>query len=246
MEFIDLHIHLQDYKANFATDIVKKAQKSGLKKMVCAGTSSRDWEQVSQLSERNPELIIPAFGLHPWHVTKEQSDWEEKLHVFLTAYPKALIGETGLDGLKPDMEMQKKYFEQHIRMANEFHRPLIIHAVKAFAFFDSLWKALPEKFMFHSFNARTEQLQDILRRGGYVSFNASILRNRDCERIVKSVSADRLLFESDGPYQPRDKGGISSPFFISELISAFAAIRGENTEELAARVYQNSLEFINV
>lgn len=246
MEFIDLHIHLQDYKANFATDIVKKAQKSGLKKMVCTGTSSRDWEQVAQWSRQNPQLIVPAFGLHPWHVAAEQSGWEEKMLNFLEAFPRALVGESGLDRLKPDEDMQKKFFERQIKMASDLHRPLIIHAVRAFSVFDSLFASLPEKFMFHSFNARTEQLLDILRHGGYVSFNASILKNRDFEKISKTVPADRILFESDGPYQPKDKGGISTPFFIPELIALFAKARGENADELAERAYQNSLEFINV
>lgn len=246
MEFIDLHIHLQDYKANFATDMVKKAQKSGLKKMVCAGTSSRDWAQVALWAEQNPQSVVPAFGLHPWHVASEQPDWEEKLRDFLSAFPHALLGETGLDGLKPDFDKQQKYFERQAELAAELKRPLIIHAVKAFSGFAHLWKKLPEKFMFHSFNARVEQLRDILRHNGYVSFNVSVLKNRDCERLAAEISGDRILFESDGPYQPREKGGISTPLSIPELISFFAAVRGEDVEELAVRVMQNSEEFIHV
>lgn len=246
MEFIDLHIHLQDYKANFATDMVKKAQKSGLKKMVCAGTSSRDWERVALWAEQNPQSVVPAFGLHPWHVASEQPDWEEKLRNFLSAFPQAPVGETGLDGLKPDFDKQQTCFERQVELAAELKRPLIIHAVKAFSGFAHLWKKLPEKFMFHSFNARVEQLRDILRHNGYVSFNVSVLKKRDCERLAAAVPVDRILFESDGPYQPREKGEISTPLAIPELISFFAKIRGEDVEELAARVMQNSEEFIHV
>lgn len=246
MEFIDLHVHLQDYKANFATDIVKKAQKSGLKKMVCAGTSSDDWEQVARWAEREPGLIVPAFGLHPWHVAKENPGWEEKLRGFLSAFPASLVGETGLDGFRPDFDGQLKSFERQIELAAELKRPLIVHAVKAFSRFGELWKKLPDRFMFHSFNAGVGQLREILRYGGYVSFGASILKNRDCERIVAAVPGDRLLFESDGPYQPREKGGTSSPFFIPELLSVFAGIRGEDVEELAVRVLRNSEEFVHV
>ena len=66
------------------------------------------------------------------------------------------------------------------------------------------------------------------------------------ERLAAAVPVDRILFESDGPYQPREKGEISTPLAIPELISFFAEIRGEDVEELAARVMQNSEEFIHV
>lgn len=246
MEFIDLHIHLQDYKLNFATDIVKKAQKSGLKKMVCAGTSPDDWEQVAAWAREYPQTIVPAFGLHPWQVTKENSGWEEKLRGFLSAFPGSLVGETGLDGLKPDINLQRADFGRHLELAAELKRPLIIHAVRAWHLFNDVWPRLPEKFMFHSFNARPEQLREIIRRGGYVSFNASILRNRDFETIAAAVPADRILLESDGPYQPPVKGEVSTPFFIPLLLRRLAAARGCDEEELAQSVFHNSQEFINV
>lgn len=41
MDFIDIHIHLQDYKTNFAIDIVKKAQTLNYKKLLCAGISEK-------------------------------------------------------------------------------------------------------------------------------------------------------------------------------------------------------------
>ena len=42
MKYIDLHIHLQDYKKEFATEIIKKAINIGFKKIVCIGTCPKD------------------------------------------------------------------------------------------------------------------------------------------------------------------------------------------------------------
>ena len=36
MQFIDTHLHLQDYKTGFATDIVKEALTGGVDRLVCA------------------------------------------------------------------------------------------------------------------------------------------------------------------------------------------------------------------
>ena len=183
MQFIDTHLHLQDYKTGFATDIVKEA----------------------------------------------------------------LIGECGLDGVKnPDDEPQNSVFCQHILLAEELKRPLIIHAVRAQEWLENYWDMLPAKFVFHSYNGKREVLKKILKAGGYVSFSASILRNADKEELVNMVPADKLLLETDGPYQGPDKNAEVTPVYIPRLAEKIAGWRGENLPDFAARVYQNSLEFIHV
>ena len=246
MDFIDIHIHLQDYKTNFATDIVKKAQTLNYKKMLCAGILEKDWDIVAKWADLFPDLIVPAFGVHPWYAEQITDKWIEKLCSYLEKYPQALIGETGIDGLKENLQQQKQLFVQHIEMAQQYNRPLIIHAVKAVSYFDDLWNKLPEKFMFHSFNGKVEHLKNILSKNGYVSFSASILKNKDFEKIVQNVPVKKILVESDGPYQPFEKGTISTPFFIPELLKYIAKARKCDYEELAYQIYQNSLEFINV
>lgn len=245
MDFIDLHIHLQDYEENFATDIVKKAQKFGLKKMICAATSPKDWDKVAAFAQNFSDLIVPAFGVHPWHVAGVSEQWQNLLKSYLKAFPHALVGETGLDGLKPDFDLQQNLFSAQLKLAREFKRPIIIHSVKAVGSMPDFWHLMPAKFMIHSFNGRAEHLHDILSHGGYISFSASILKNRDIEKIVKTVPLNKILLESDGPYQAPNKGELSSPFFIPEILQHFASILRADIEELSRQIYQNSLEFIN-
>ena len=47
MNFTDMHIHLQDYKANCATDIIENARAAGVGRMVCAATAESDWPAVA-------------------------------------------------------------------------------------------------------------------------------------------------------------------------------------------------------
>ncbi|MBQ8677381.1 MAG: TatD family hydrolase [Alphaproteobacteria bacterium] len=245
MNFIDLHIHLQDFESDYSADIVKKAQKSGLKKMVCAATSEDDWKKVADLAVSDPEMIIPAFGIHPWYIKKASLQWDEKLIKQCLAFKSVLIGETGLDALKDDIKTQKQIFIRHLEIASLLRRAVVIHNVKAFGFLSDIWDKFPPFFMFHSFNARVEQLKEILSRGAYVSFGASILKNRDGERILLNVPKDKILLESDAPYQAYDKNNPSTPFFIPELLKKISAIRGDDIEELARQLFENSQKFIS-
>lgn len=245
MEFIDTHIHLQDYKQKCATDIIKAAEEAGLKKLVCAAVLESDWQKIAALAEQYPEAVVPAFGLHPWYVQDILSDWQAHLEQMLGAFPQALVGETGLDRLRnPDKQPQFDIFQTHIFLAKKHRRPLLVHAVKAAEWLDECWKILPQKFVMHSFNGRMDLLQKAVKAGGYISFSASILKNRDKEQIIRAVPADRLLVETDGPYQAPEKGRESNPDFIPRLIETIAEIRDEENSSLAQKIYQNSLEFI--
>lgn len=247
MKFIDTHLHLQDYKTRFATDIISESQNAGISKMVCAATGFFDWDKVARFAKQYPGLVVPAFGLHPWYVSEAKPDWPQRLAEFLQRFPNALVGECGLDGLKnPDDEPQNSIFYRHICLAEQFKRPLIIHAVKAQDWLENYWDLLPKKFVFHSYNGKREVLKKVIKAGGYVSFSASILKNKDAAELVQMVPADKILLETDGPYQGPDKNSEVTPLYLPELAGEIAALRGENVEDFAARVYANSEEFIHV
>ena len=84
MQFIDTHIHLQDYKRKCATDIVAAAQAAGVEKMVCAAVREQDWERLAGFARDFPGKVLPAFGLHPWFVAERKDGWEERLETFLS------------------------------------------------------------------------------------------------------------------------------------------------------------------
>ena len=65
------------------------------------------------------------------------------------------------------------------------------------------------------------------------------------EKLLSALPADKILLETDGPYQGPTKGKEVLPTMLPELLAEIAAIRGEDKEALARRIYQNSEEFIN-
>ena len=238
MQFIDTHIHLQDDKSNNTTEIITQAFANGCQKLICASSTEADWEQVAELTVNFPQITVPAFGIHPWYVTTVKDGWQTRLQQYLQKFPQALIGEAGLDGLKPEVEQQKQLFAEHIKLAKEYQRPLIIHAVKAVPLLEDFWKQLPPKFVFHGFNGKSELLQKILQHGGYIGIGSGVLKTPKAKEILKQIPIEKLLFETDAPYLA------PSPWAIREQAEQIAALREENADKLAQQVYLNSLEFI--
>lgn len=244
MDFIDMHIHLQDYKANFATDIITQATAAGFRQLVNAAAKESNWEKTASFARRYPDIVVPAFGLHPWYVDCRLKGWQERILPYFKAFPNALVGECGLDGLRRFEADQQEVFADQIDLAKQFKRPLVIHAVKADGLLSEFWAKLPAKFMFHSFNGRPEQLRPVIRRDGYVSLGFPVLKNRDFGEIAAAIPVDRLLVESDGPYQSGQPDKESTPLQIPLLLTQIAAFRRVDPLELAAQVYRNSREFI--
>lgn len=242
MKFFDTHIHLSDFSCR-TEDILAEASSCGVNKMINISAKPEDWQTVINLSEKYPENIIPAIGIHPWHVEKNAENLQ-KMEFFLQKNKKIIIGECGIDRLKPDFEVQTELFVAQAEMAKKHGRPLIIHNVKAYDWFQNNWHKLPEKFVFHSYNGKKEFLKQILNHGGYVGFNASVFKSREAENIIKYVPADRILLETDAPYQGFEKGKENTPETLLNIFAKIVQIRGANREELSAQIYQNSFDFI--
>lgn len=247
MYFIDTHIHLQAYNAKTAPQIIGEATACGVGKLVCAAITEADWAHIADLAVKYPQTVIPALGIHPWYLETLSAGWTQRLAEMLAHFPQALIGETGLDRHhNPVPEIQAEVFRTHMDLAAQFNRPLLIHAVKAWDWLQDFWPQLQKRrFVFHSFNARREQLEQVIKAGGYISFSNSVLRNRDFAALAAAVPADKLLFETDGPFQG-PQGKESHPCQIADICAATAAARSEPAGKLAAQVYANSLRFIDV
>lgn len=245
MKFIDTHIHLQDFNANYTPQLIKKSVEAGIEGFICVSTSEKDWANVAKLSEEY-NSVTPAFGLHPWNVAEAQEDEFLKLETYLQQYPKSLVGECGLDGLKSEREKQEKLFAAQIELAQSHKRPILIHMVKSGGMLEKFWPKLKKSvYVIHSFNGSLEQARQILQNGGYISFSLSILRNKEREKILNIIPKDKLLLETDSPYQGLIKGEQNTPLNLPYLLHEIAKMRQEDAEDLAQNIYQNSQGLIN-
>ena len=64
MQFIDTHIHLQDFNKDFALEILDS---NSVKAMLLISAKKEDWKNIVKLVGANPNKLLGALGVHPWY-----------------------------------------------------------------------------------------------------------------------------------------------------------------------------------
>ena len=242
MEFIDSHIHLQDYKTKDINNVIKNAILNGVVKLINVSAHPNDWQNIDMLAAEYPQ-IIPAYGIHPWHINDTPVNWQTELECRLQNNPYTLIGECGIDRIKnTDTEAQIKILLPQIELAKKYHRPLIIHSVKADMYMQKLFSLLHEKTIFHSFTGSAEWGKDIQRHGFFIGLNFSILRKKNRVEILQNLDINQILLETDGPYQNIDNGE-TLPENLPLLAAQLAPIFNLPTARFSQKIMQNWAKF---
>ncbi|MDF1752181.1 MAG: TatD family hydrolase [Verrucomicrobiales bacterium] len=201
---IDAHCHLQD--ESFGDDfeaIFSESLSRGIQSFVVNGTSENDWEKVADLAREHPE-IKPSFGLHPWYVSERSPEWRAQLEELLIEFPKAGVGEIGLDRWikNHDIEEQLPVFEAQWKLAHSLDRPLSVHCLKAWGHLVESLNHLPEhRFLLHSYSGSEELVPVFSGKGAYFSISGYFLKAAKAEKlkVFSTVPTDRLLLETDSP-----------------------------------------------
>lgn len=206
---LDAHNHLQD--ARFLGDqagLVRACRDEGVVAMVVNGSCESDWPAVAALAREHPDLIIPAFGYHPWYVSERTPSWEDRLRHRLQATRGATVGEIGLDRWKPGLDLvaQEEIFVRQLQIAAALNRPVSIHCLQAWGRLEELLRAGPRPargFLLHSYGGPPEMIPGLTRLGAYFSLPGCFAHDRKLRQreTFRSVPPDRLLLETDAPDQ---------------------------------------------
>ena len=203
---IDSHNHLADPRFDGKRDrIIEEMKSASIVHCVVNGTGPADWPVVADLAEKHPAFITPSFGLHPWRIHDSPDDWLPSLEEYLQRFPRAGLGECGLDRwmTEPDFPSQIQVFEKQLALAAKLNRPTTIHCLKAWGpLLDCLRSApaLPP-ILIHSFGGSLETGRELAKLGAYFSFSGYFLHQRKAKQldIFTLLPSDRLLLETDAP-----------------------------------------------
>ena len=190
--------------------------------------------QIHQLfpSQNAPENLF-SIGIHPWSIKLEKMKDELMVVESLMLNKNCVaVGECGLDKkCETNFELQKLIFEKQIEIAKKYHKPLILHCVKAFSetlqiLKKSNWN-LP--VLFHGFSGNQEIIKRYKNLDCYYSFGKSLFTiNSKAIENLKYLKRSQIFFEND-----------NSEIKISKVYSKAAEILQTKEEDLIEQINFN-------
>ncbi|MEH3053205.1 MAG: TatD family hydrolase [Patulibacter minatonensis] len=242
---IDSHTHLGSC-AEPDEELVARARAAGLTRLLSVGTNADSCRAALAAAERFDE-VYAAVGRHPNEATGYDATVLDDLRE-LAAHPKcAAIGETGLDEFRDYAPIadQRRAFIDHIDLAREVGKPLVIHTRAAD---DETIATLRERagglqVILHCFSM-ADRVDECIAEGWWCSFagNVTYPANADLAAAAAKVPADRLLVETDAPYLtpvPHRKER-NRPDLVIHTAAFVAEQRGITDAELDALVTANA------
>jgi TatD DNase family protein len=146
------------------------------------------------------------------------------------------VGETGFDlyngAFRETEALQDELFRAHLETARRYELPVVLHIRRAmhkvFLYARELRK-IPA-VIFHSYSGTQGEGRSLLNRGINVFFSfgtAILLNHKEARRCCASLPVDRLLLETDAPYQALRGNRVSSWADLPAILQAAAVLRRE-------------------
>ena len=194
------------------------------------------------------DFMYAAVGFHPENLDNVPDDYLEKIEQLCRLEKVVAIGETGLDyHWDTPKDLQKKIFEEQIKLSLDIKMPLVVHDREAHGdVFDYLRKYRP-KALVHCFSGSVELMREAVKLGCYISLGGVVtFKNaRHSIEVASEVPLDRLLLETDAPYMApvpfRGKRCDSS--LIPYAAVKIAGLRNIPVQELLNITYENAMRF---
>lgn len=234
---IDAHIHIDFYDK--PTRIIREIMREDISAIFVTHLPEL-YEKQKAAMESIPQVFL-AVGFHPILV----SEYEFQKELFVNALKSTrFVGEVGLDfsvaRTEKSRNKQKRIFEQIC--ASVDNHILSVHSRQAEKeVFDILQKNKVENAIFHWYTGSKELIYDIVESGYFFSLNPTMLKTSKGRGILKSIPADRILIETDGPFS-KFNGKLVEPIHLQQVYKAFGDFY--NVNDMESLVIENMCSLI--
>ena len=262
MKYFDSHAHYYDGRftseAEESVDsLIGALLSSTVSGIVNVGTSPESSRAAVKQAQAH-ENMYTAIGVHPYDANFLLSDLNADIAEIesLIKNPESkcvALGEIGLDyhydGYSE--EVQKKYFEAQMALAERLSVPVVIHDRDAHGDTMEIIRKFPNvKGVMHSYSGSVEMAEELIRLGYYISFSGTLtFKNaRKTPEVALAVPRERVLIETDAPYlapHPH-RGKINHSGYLEYTNARLAEIWGISEESCAGITEENARRFFRL
>ena len=242
----DTHAHYDDARFDEDRDtLLCSLPQKGVARVINCGVDLASSKTTLALAHKY-DYVYAAIGFHPEDCgDATDADFEALLPLY--GDPKVVaVGEIGLDYYWDTVpkETQKAVFERQLILANELHKPVIVHDREAHADTLALLKKHRPQGVLHCFSGSVESMREAVDLGLYIGLGGAVtFKNAKKPLAVAAAApADRLLLETDCPYMApvpfRGKRNDSS--LIAYVAEVIASVRGVDVQQLIDQCRENA------
>ena len=238
---IDSHMHINKMLISDCDYYINRVlENDSIEKVINVGLNISTSIELLQYNKFNK--FVSSVGIHPLYINGQNIDLLEKL----IDDKVVAIGEIGLDINDSNIELQKEYFINQICIANNNHLPVIIHANGTNQLVLDILKKYPPLYgcVFHCFQPNIDCLEEIIKRGYYISFAGKILaRNAKKSLEVASLVPNELfLVETDSPYMVPDgiDAELNESANLKYIVEKIAELRKVSSKEIDKLTTENT------
>jgi TatD DNase family protein len=248
---IDTHAHL-NFKAykDDSDEVIQRALTSDTW-MINVGSQYKTSERAVEMAEKHEKGAYAAVGLHPIHVDSEEFD-KEKYKGLAKNSKVVAIGETGLDYYhivdEEARKRQKLLLQQHLKLAKELNKPIILHCRKAYDDLLSELEGIKLPGVVHCFLGRWNQAEQFLKMGFYLGFTGVVTYSRDYDKVIKNTPLNKILIETDCPYLTPEphRGERNEPSYVKYVAEKIAEIKEISFDKVIEQTTKNAKELFKI
>jgi TatD DNase family protein len=233
--------------------MLQRAEDAGVAAMLVVGTDIESSRESVELAERYPQLYA-AVGIHPHdagRVTDACFDVIRNLAISSTKV--VAIGEIGLDFYRDrsPRDAQERVFRAFLRMAHELGKPVIIHDRDAHRqVLDCLREGMTKQGVLHCFSGDASMAAEAAAMGLYISIPGTVTypANEALREVVRAVSIDRMLVETDCPYLTPvpHRGKRNEPAYVRLAAERVAEVKGLSLDDVARITTKNVRDLFGI
>jgi len=248
---IDVHTHLENEDYDKDREELIARLKKELSGVITSCAHPRDYDLTMDLVERHKNFVFSCCSIHPIYIKEiSEKDKDEYFRKIRKNRDKIVaVGETGLDyyWVKEEQwrEKQKELFREHIKLAKELEKPIVIHARESYEdCIDILEEENAEWVNLHMFGGR-KLLERVISNQWFISMNAILLRSKNHKKIVRDMPMDRIMLETDAPWLSPD-GGRNDSLAIKKVAEKIARVKKVEFEKIWRTCGENAIDFFKL
>lgn len=251
----DSHAHYDDDAFDADREqVLEDIKRSGVSYVVNAGASIESSRASIKLAERF-DHVYAAVGIHPQDAGTFDEGSIGVLRGLCRNKKVVAVGEIGLDYYYEGQEkdVQKRVFEEQIKLALEQDLPVIVHDREAHLDTFETLKKYEDKGLrgvLHCYSGSPEMAVEYVKMGFYIGFTGVItFKNaRKALEVLEKMPLDRVLIETDCPYLAPVpfRGKRNDSRFLEQVINKACEVLNLERDSLIKKTCDNAKRLFNI